>query len=176
MQHFAPEFQSRVSAFSCALPLGSQIPYTGERGGSAFIYILRSITLVGVDRLHKYTTDQRNNSFIRLCKILPPPIMPDIYGGHLVNGAWPDEERALGWEAMADISGFTLGDESRHDVEERGRKTLSPTLQIPKNRSTGNLGVIGDSSEKARIRFSFDAGAAAAEYDTMTRLAWPTRG
>jgi protein-serine/threonine kinase len=61
------------------------------------------------------------------------------------------------------------GDESRHDGEERGRATLVPTLQIPKNKSTGNLGAIGDSSEKARLRFSFDAGAAAAEYDTMTR-------
>lgn len=51
----------------------------------------------------------------------------------------------------------------------RGHATLTPSLQIPKNKSTGNLGLIGDSSEKARIRFSFDAGAAAAEYDALTR-------
>jgi hypothetical protein len=72
---------------------------------------------------------------------------------------------------MLTTSAVPTGDESRHDGEERGRATLVPTLQIPKNKSTGNLGAIGDSSEKARLRFSFDAGAAAAEYDTMTRLA-----
>ncbi|KAK0646572.1 hypothetical protein B0T16DRAFT_429382 [Cercophora newfieldiana] len=64
------------------------------------------------------------------------------------------------------------GEEARHEAEERGRATLVPALQIPKNKSTGNLGAMGDNSEKARIRFSFDAGAAAAvEYDTMTRSA-----
>lgn len=30
---------------------------------------------------------------------------------------------------------------------------------------------MGDNSEKARVRFSFDAGAAAAEYDSMSRSA-----
>ena len=68
------------------------------------------------------------------------------------------------------------GDDTRHDAEARGRERLSPSLQIPKNRSTGNLGVMGDSSEKARIRFSFDAGAAAAEYDTISRSAWEAMG
>lgn len=65
------------------------------------------------------------------------------------------------------------GDETRHDAEEqRGRSRLSPGLHIPKNRSTGNLGHMGgDNSEKARIRFSFDAGPSATEYDTITRLA-----
>ncbi|KAK4123686.1 Pkinase-domain-containing protein [Parathielavia appendiculata] len=61
------------------------------------------------------------------------------------------------------------GDDTRHDAEARGWRGLSPSLQIPKNRSTGNLGAMGDSSERARIRFSFDAGTAAAEYDAMSR-------
>lgn len=47
---------------------------------------------------------------------------------------------------------------------------LAPPLQLPKNRSTGNLAMAGDTPEKARMRFSFDAGAAAAEYDALTRL------
>jgi protein-serine/threonine kinase len=63
------------------------------------------------------------------------------------------------------------GADTHHDGEERGRSTLSPPLQLPKNRSTGNLAVAGDTSEKARMRFSFDAGAAAADYDALTRLA-----
>jgi protein-serine/threonine kinase len=64
------------------------------------------------------------------------------------------------------------GAESNHDGQERGRSKLSPPpLQLPKNRSTGNLAVAGDTSEKARMRFSFDAGAAAADYDALTRLA-----
>ncbi|KAK3375394.1 hypothetical protein B0H63DRAFT_278301 [Podospora didyma] len=72
---------------------------------------------------------------------------------------------------MLGIYGANLenGDETRHNGEDRGRTALSPSLQIPKNKSTSNLTVIGDSSEKARVRFSFDAGAAAAEYDTITR-------
>ena len=62
------------------------------------------------------------------------------------------------------------GVDSPHMGEERGRSKLAPALQIPKNRSTGNLALsAADSSEKARIRFSFDAGAAAAEYDSITR-------
>lgn len=63
------------------------------------------------------------------------------------------------------------GDDPRHEVEERGRAALAPALQLPKNKSTGNLGALGNNSEKARIRFSFDAGAAATEYDTLTRTA-----
>ena len=55
---------------------------------------------------------------------------------------------------------------------ERGRRSQSPSeLLIPKNRSTGNLlAHAPKGTEKARIRFSFDAGLAAAEYDTMSRL------
>lgn len=64
------------------------------------------------------------------------------------------------------------GDDTQHDVEAHGRARLAPALQIPKNRSTGNLGVMGDNSEKARLRFSFDAGAAPTEYDTLSRSAW----
>ena len=64
------------------------------------------------------------------------------------------------------------GDESQHDSETRGRDALAPAaLHIPKNKSTSNLAVTRDNSEKARIRFSFDAGAAAAEYDNISRLA-----
>jgi hypothetical protein len=55
---------------------------------------------------------------------------------------------------------------------DRGRRSQSPSeLLIPKNRSTGNLlAHAPKGTEKARIRFSFDAGLAAAEYDTMSRL------
>ena len=65
-----------------------------------------------------------------------------------------------------------IGDDTRRAPEALARQSLSPGLQIPKNRSTGNLGTMGDSSERARIRFSFDAGAAAAEYDSMSRSAY----
>jgi protein-serine/threonine kinase len=70
------------------------------------------------------------------------------------------------------------GEDTPHGAEARGRQRLSPSLQIPKNRSTGNLGTVGtggDNSEKARIRFSFDAGASAVEYDTMSRSAFPRK-
>ncbi|KUI59550.1 Serine/threonine-protein kinase PSK2 [Cytospora mali] len=57
--------------------------------------------------------------------------------------------------------------------EDAGKNTdkLSAPLQIPKlNRSTGNLALLStDKSEKARMRMSFDAGAAAAEYDHLAR-------
>ncbi|KAK3302071.1 uncharacterized protein B0T15DRAFT_487306 [Chaetomium strumarium] len=61
------------------------------------------------------------------------------------------------------------GDYQQHDPEAGGQARLLAPLQIPKNRSTGNLGAVANSSEKARIRFSFDAGPSAAEYDTMSR-------
>lgn len=63
------------------------------------------------------------------------------------------------------------GGDTQHGAEPPGRERLAPTLQIPKNRSTGNLGTVADDdrAERPRIRFSFDAGAAAAEHDTMTR-------
>lgn len=65
-----------------------------------------------------------------------------------------------------DISSETTG---------RGRRSQSPPseLLIPKNRSTGNLLAHAtkppERTEQTRIRFSFDAGLAAAEYDTMSR-------
>lgn len=73
--------------------------------------------------------------------------------------------------AGADVSRPpTLGADIQNDGEERGRSKLAPPLQLPKNRSTGNLALATrDSPEKARIRFSFDAGTAAAEYDAITR-------
>lgn len=44
-------------------------------------------------------------------------------------------------------------------------------LSIPKNRSTGNLLAHPSAgADRARIRFSFDDGLAAAEFDTMSRL------
>ncbi|CAK7207367.1 serine/threonine protein kinase [Sporothrix eucalyptigena] len=46
---------------------------------------------------------------------------------------------------------------------------LALPLYLPKNRSTGNLTVASDVSDKARLRFSFDAGASAAEFDAATR-------
>ncbi|KAK3322433.1 hypothetical protein B0H66DRAFT_601887 [Apodospora peruviana] len=63
------------------------------------------------------------------------------------------------------------GDEPRHNSEDLAglRAELAPPLQIPKNKSTSNLVATGEGSERARIRFSFDAGAAAAEYDALTR-------
>ncbi|KAK3944666.1 Serine/threonine-protein kinase ppk6 [Diplogelasinospora grovesii] len=77
--------------------------------------------------------------------------MLHVYGGDLENGA-----------------------ERTRDAEERGRTPIlsPPPLSLPKNRSTGNLGVTADhAADKARLRFSFDAGsvAAATEYDTITR-------
>ncbi|KAL0473653.1 serine/threonine protein kinase [Neurospora intermedia] len=76
--------------------------------------------------------------------------MLGIYGGNPENG----EER------------------QRHDAEGQARSaslSVSPALHLPKNKSTGNLSVTNDSSEKARLRFSFDAGPAAVEYDAMAR-------
>lgn len=63
------------------------------------------------------------------------------------------------------------GADAQYDGGERGRSQLSAPLQLPKNRSTGNLAIAGDTPEKARVRLSFDAGAAAAEYENLTRLA-----
>ncbi|AEO69361.1 e8e15d69-371f-4230-810a-09336a9b3e75 [Thermothielavioides terrestris] len=67
------------------------------------------------------------------------------------------------------------GDNRPHDAATGGGDRLWPALQIPKNRSTGNLGAAGDdSSDRARVRFSFDAGAGAAEYDALSRSALMT--
>ncbi|AEO57638.1 hypothetical protein MYCTH_2304027 [Thermothelomyces thermophilus ATCC 42464] len=62
------------------------------------------------------------------------------------------------------------GGDTQHGAEAPGRERLAPTLQIPKNRSTGNLGTVADDDRagRPRIRFSFDAGAAAVEHETMT--------
>lgn len=58
------------------------------------------------------------------------------------------------------------GANEHHDGDARSRPKLPRSLQIPKNRSTGNLAVIGESSDRGHIRFSFDAGA---ELDGLTR-------
>lgn len=54
----------------------------------------------------------------------------------------------------------------------RGRSKLSPTLQIPKNRSTGNLAAVSESitpePSTSRVRFSFDAGSGV-DFDSITR-------
>lgn len=72
----------------------------------------------------------------------------------------------------------TAGDDT-HGEQTRGRKSAAHSeLSIPKNRSTGNLLAYNPRGpEKARIRFSFDAGSSglpgipvAAEYDSMSRL------
>ncbi|KAK2070181.1 hypothetical protein P8C59_004698 [Phyllachora maydis] len=73
--------------------------------------------------------------------------MPHIDGGDQENGA-----------------------DNQHDGQWRGRSRLSPPLEIPKTRSTASLGGLpGDKSEKAHIRFSFDAGVAAAGFDNLAR-------
>ncbi|ERS97210.1 protein-serine/threonineeeee kinase [Sporothrix schenckii 1099-18] len=75
-----------------------------------------------------------------------------------------------------------IDDEAEHDTSTdspvlRQTRTnssnqLALPLHIPKNRSTGNLTVASPDvpDHKARLRFSFDAGASAAEYDAATRL------
>ncbi|KAL0931818.1 serine/threonine protein kinase [Colletotrichum truncatum] len=60
------------------------------------------------------------------------------------------------------------GTDKHHD-EPRGRSRVPTTqLQLPKNRSTGNLAIMTDQPGRGRMRFSFDAGSVA-ESDTMTR-------
>ncbi|KAI1486134.1 hypothetical protein F5X96DRAFT_263651 [Biscogniauxia mediterranea] len=53
------------------------------------------------------------------------------------------------------------------------RVRLSTPLQIPKNRSTGNLSVVSELSDdggsRPRYRFSYDTGSGAVEYDSVTR-------
>ena len=69
----------------------------------------------------------------------------------------------------------TTGDEGQPGFDDHDYATLGPSLQIPKNRSTGNLASIAETSDsllnRSRIRFSFDASAAAAEHDSVARLA-----
>lgn len=70
-----------------------------------------------------------------------------------------------------------------HSPEQRGRRGLFPTtaertadgLLLPKNRSTGNLlqhAVRSAETDRARIRFSFDAGVP--EHDALTRASLMT--
>lgn len=63
----------------------------------------------------------------------------------------------------------------QHQQPRRGRlparTKLAPELQIPKNRSTGNLSIVAESNSdvdepKPRFRFSFDAGAVAVGPDS----------
>jgi hypothetical protein len=61
------------------------------------------------------------------------------------------------------------GAEIRGRQESRTGK-LSPPLQIPKNRSTGNLAGIGRHAERARYRLSYDASSAMLDYESMTRF------
>ena len=62
--------------------------------------------------------------------------------------------------------------------QEQQQQQLETHLQIPKNRSTGNLAVVAEGAEAAsdqrspRFRFSFDAVGSAAgslDYDSITR-------
>ncbi|KAH6654126.1 hypothetical protein BKA67DRAFT_592401 [Truncatella angustata] len=69
---------------------------------------------------------------------------------------------------------------TQHDGEPqrgRGRSKLSPTLQIPKNRSTGNLAVVSEAAtpehSRSRVRFSFDAGSGV-DFDSITRSSFIT--
>lgn len=66
----------------------------------------------------------------------------------------------------------SAGIESKLESD-RGRRRLSPgpELRLPKNRSTGNLlSHVQTTEGRGRIRFSFDAGSVAADFDTMSRL------
>ncbi|WQF76082.1 Putative serine/threonine-protein kinase, active [Colletotrichum destructivum] len=58
-----------------------------------------------------------------------------------------------------------------HHDEPRGRsRTPTTQLQLPKNRSTGNLAVITDNNTgRGRMRFSFDAGSVTEAGDAMPR-------
>lgn len=66
------------------------------------------------------------------------------------------------------------GAEHQHE-EVRGRSRLTPQLQLPKNRSTGNLAIVPESSvDRSRARMSFDVGSSISnEYDSITRLVTP---
>ncbi|GKT53289.1 serine threonine protein [Colletotrichum tofieldiae] len=63
----------------------------------------------------------------------------------------------------------------KHHEEPRGRsRTPTTQLQLPKNRSTGNLAVIADNNTgRGRMRFSFDAGSVTEGGDAMPRLVLP---
>ncbi|KAK1996762.1 hypothetical protein LX36DRAFT_658287 [Colletotrichum falcatum] len=63
----------------------------------------------------------------------------------------------------------------KHHEEPRGRsRTPTTQLQLPKNRSTGNLEVTTDNNANlGRMRFSFDAGSVVDGGDAMSRLVSP---
>ncbi|KAK6841423.1 hypothetical protein PG989_010027 [Apiospora arundinis] len=98
--------------------------------------------------------------------------MKHFHGGNQGHG--------MGTDGHGSIKGAD-SDDKPHDGEPqrgRGRNKLSPTLQIPKNRSTGNLAVVSEDTEAldrqqestSRVRFSFDAGSGlSADYDSVTR-------
>ncbi|KAK8050556.1 hypothetical protein PG994_012286 [Apiospora phragmitis] len=99
--------------------------------------------------------------------------MKHFHGGNQGHG--------MGTDGNGSIKGADP-DDKPHDGEPqrgRGRNKLSPTLQIPKNRSTGNLAVVTEDAEAlerqqqestSRVRFSFDAGSGlSADYDSVTR-------
>ena len=90
-----------------------------------------------------------------------PVILP-----HLASAALPSLSLSLDFQLTCL---HALAPEMPLDRQARSPPQLELPVHLPKNRSTGNLELVGNQSEKARIRFSFDAGAAAAEYDHLTR-------
>ncbi|KAL1889387.1 serine/threonine protein kinase [Sporothrix stenoceras] len=95
--------------------------------------------------------------------------MLHIYGAKSETGATAhnDDEAEHNTTPSKDIDGPAL-----RQLRTNSSNQLALPLHIPKNRSTGNLLAASSdvSDHKARIRFSFDAGASAAEYDAATRL------
>lgn len=68
---------------------------------------------------------------------------------------------------MLNIYGQDL--ETEHRDGDQSARQLGLPYNLPKNRSTGNLALSVDTPDKARFRLSFDAGAAASEYDSIGR-------
>ncbi|CAJ2509964.1 Uu.00g058640.m01.CDS01 [Anthostomella pinea] len=78
------------------------------------------------------------------------------------------------------VTNLNHGDEEElqrgRDPTRNNSSLLSPPLRIPKNRSTSNLAVVDEAladqpppdDYKPRFRFSFDAGSAAGDYDSVT--------
>lgn len=108
--------------------------------------------------------------------------MLGIQGGNWENGAYWCCAGLLSPATGADKTLLPTGDERHQGLDDNDHGALAPSLQIPKNRSTGNLASIAETSDtpqdrsRSRIRFSFDASAAAAEHDSLTRLASPDGG
>ncbi|KAI6785794.1 Serine/threonine-protein kinase ppk6 [Emericellopsis cladophorae] len=61
------------------------------------------------------------------------------------------------------------GADNTSEGEERGRGKLLQPLSLPKNRSTGNLPISADPSDRSRLRMSLDASAALLDHDVLTR-------